>query len=176
MIRIAGIGPRKITPEGIELVTHVAEQLAQLGFHMNSGHGTGADQAWAAPFPDGQKSIYLPWWGFNGALPDDNTVFKLARLRFDYIELASAHHKGWDKLPESIKHLMVRNVAILLSGQDDTKVDAVVYWQESNINIHSRGGTQHALRVAQSLQIPCFNVNTDEGQAGLDKWVTEKLF
>lgn len=174
-IKIAGIGPRKITQDGIALVTHVATQLAQLGFHMNSGHGEGADQAWAAPFPDSQKTIYIPWWGFNSAIPDDTTVFQLANPSPIFRELAARYHPNWGKLAGSAQALMIRNVSILASGKDEIPVEAVVYWQEPHISIKAVGGTQHALRVAQHLEIPCFNINTEIGQVALDAWVRGAL-
>lgn len=174
-IRIAGIGPRKITAEGLELVQLVASQLAALGFHMNSGHGDGADQAWAAPFPTGQKTIYLPWWGYNSALPDDTSIFELAPQYPDYYALAEKHHRGWSHLTDGAKTLMVRNVAILLSGKLRQPVSAVLYWQDPAIKVTAAGGTQHALRVALDIGLPCFNINTEEGQNGLDKWVNQAM-
>lgn len=174
-IKIAGIGPRKITADGIDLVHYVAKQLAQMGFHLNSGHGDGADQAWASMFPDSQKTIYIPWWGFNGVIPEDNqSPFKLATQYVELYELAAQHHPGWLNLTHGQKMLMVRNASILLSDIDETPVEAVMYWQEPHIGLRAAGGTQHALRIAATLKIPCFNINTEEGQHGLDQWVSTR--
>lgn len=173
MITIAGIGPRKITPEGIALIQHVGKQLADMGFHLNSGHGEGADQAWESVFPISQKTVYIPWWGYAGVIPDDDPApFKLVSRDLDYTAMAKKHHPAWHMLTDGAKRLMVRNVDILVSGAALKPVDAVLYWQEPNIKINHKGGTQHALRMAQDMKIPAFNINTEEGQIALDQWIS----
>ena len=61
----AGIGSRA-TPESILAdMTKMATWLARTGWHLASGGAHGADTAFAGGAPAGQRTLYLPWPGYN---------------------------------------------------------------------------------------------------------------
>ena len=65
-LRYAGIGARA-TPEAVlSDMTVMAGWLARTGWHLSSGGADGADSAFAAGAPAGQRTIWLPWRGYNG--------------------------------------------------------------------------------------------------------------
>ena len=71
----AGIGSRA-TPESVLAdMTKMATWLARTGWHLASGGAEGADTAFAGGAPAGQRTLYLPWAGYNGhGGPDGRTL------------------------------------------------------------------------------------------------------
>ena len=62
----AGIGSRA-TPVGVlQDMTVMAGWLARTGWNLASGGADGADTAFARGAPAGQRTLYLPWRGYNG--------------------------------------------------------------------------------------------------------------
>ena len=62
----AGIGARA-TPAGVLAdMAVMAGWLARTGWNLSSGGADGADSAFAAGAPAGQRTIWLPWRGYNG--------------------------------------------------------------------------------------------------------------
>ena len=44
----------------------MADWPARTGLHLASGGADGADTAFAGGAPGGQRTVYLPWRGYNG--------------------------------------------------------------------------------------------------------------
>ena len=75
----AGIGARATPSSVCADMTVIARWLARTrvpatGWHLHSGGAKGADSAFAEGAPAGQRTIFLPWPGYNG---------HLARVRVD---------------------------------------------------------------------------------------------
>lgn len=155
----AGIGPRKTPTEWLTVMTSISTQLSTTGWHLRSGHGSGADQAFEVGMPKSQKTVFVPYIGFNNSLPEPHYVE--TEFTSELLQIAADHHRYWDKLIDDHKALMARNVQIILGEQMNEPVSCVIYWQPLTNNIDSKGGTNHSLRVARSYDIPCFNIGDD---------------
>ena len=64
----AGIGARATPAAVLADMTVMSAWLARTGWHLASGGADGADSAFATGTPTGQRTIWLPWRGYNGAL------------------------------------------------------------------------------------------------------------
>ena len=123
----AGIGARATPATILADMTVMARWLARTGWHLASGGADGADSAFAAGAPAGQRSIWPPWRGYNGHRGPDCLVLSQAALSA-CMEIAAPLHPAWDRCSPAVRKLHARNAAILLSDTLDRPVDAVVCW------------------------------------------------
>lgn len=154
-----GIGSRK-TPEEIKTtIEHIATKLQQVGYILRSGGADGADTFFEQKVQN--KEIYLPWRNFNG---NSSTLFNVG---YTAIEIASRHHKGWDRLSDPVKKLMGRNVYQVLGLDLKTPSDFVVCYTPDGCESEKdrtsyTGGTGLAISVADKYGIPIYNIAKEE--------------
>lgn len=150
----AGIGSRETPLMILKLMQILAKQFRGEGFTLRSGRAPGADQA----FEDGagdKAEIFKPWRAFekdyfsafNSRVFDDPTVAA--------IEAAKEYHPNWGALSRGGELLMGRNMHIVLGQDLDDPVDFIICWTKDG---KITGGTGQALRVAESLAIPVYNL------------------
>lgn len=171
MIKFAGIGSRSLPADACEFCTHISSQLFSMGWFLRSGNAKGADQAFEAAF-NTNKEIFLPWENHNSrpsgpmhiALPNNPEMEQVAAM----------FHSNWGGITEYARKLFTRNVAIIAGINMDDPVDVVVYCQDPEKDNWPFGGTNHAIRVANHLEIPCFNIAREDHQAGLEAWIESK--
>ena len=155
-LRYAGIGARA-TPAGVlSDMTVMAGWLARTGWHLSSGGADGADTAFAAGAPVGQKTIRLPWRGYNGRLAPECRVLSEAAMAA-CMEIAAPLHPAWERCSPAVRKLHARNAAILLGGALRQPVDAVVCWTAQG---RLTGGTGMAIRIAEANSIPVLNLGS----------------
>ena len=166
-----GIGSRE-TPQHIQdIMRIIADELGTRGWVLRSGHAEGADLAFEIGAADHAKEIYLPWTGFNGGRVGvggaiDSGVLSTFALAETY---AQYFHPAWEKCSRGAKGMHSRNVYQILGKDLNTPVKCVVCWTKDG---KSSGGTGQALRIAEYLAIPIFNLH-DPSQ--LDKLATYVL-
>ena len=118
--------------------------------------------------------VFLPWDNFNG----------YATWRGPYVHvdipigaslLAEKYHPNYNKLKDSTKKLMDRNTLQILGKRLNDKVDYVVCYTSDG---KASGGTGQAMRMAESYEIPIYNLFYKESYAFcMDKireWETHK--
>ena len=150
----AGIGSRSTPSHQIDEIIVLSSKLSADGWRLTTGGAMGADTAFAGPVPHKQRTIYLPWTGFNGNGGDDCYVLEGEEFDLCY-KKASQIHMAWHKCSASAKRLHTRNVAIILGPQVKNPVDAVVCWTpKGNVS----GGTGMGIRIAMRYGIPVFNL------------------
>ena len=150
----AGIGARATPGATLADMTVMAEWLARIGWHLTSGGADGADSAFAAGAPAGQRTVWLPWRGYNGLRGPDCRVLSVAALAA-CMEIAAPLHPAWERCSPAVRKLHARNVAILLGERLDRPVDAVVAWTERGEAV---GGTGMGIRIARARGIAVFNL------------------
>ena len=150
----AGIASRA-TPEYVLAdMTKMAGWLARTGWHLASGGADGADTAFAGGAPAGQRTLYLPWPGYNGHEGPDCRALSRSALSA-CMEIAARLHPAWHRCSPAARKLHARNVSILLSSGLDRPVDAVVAWTR---DAAVTGGTGMGLRIAAAHGIPVLNL------------------
>lgn len=143
MTHYAGIGSRKTPWEVCEVMRSIGQELSREGLTLRSGQALRADQAFEQGCDDvsGLKEIYT----------GDYCLVAWAKH-------ASAFHPAWHTLDDYSKKLHGRNSAIMLGARLDTPVKFVVCWTRDGT---ARGGTGQALRIAEAMNIPVFNLFYD---------------
>lgn len=167
----AGVGSRE-TPQHIQdTMRTIAAELGARGWLLRSGHAEGADIAFEMGAKDHPKEIYLPWPGFNGGRAGAGGAINSELLSsYDQAMVYAQHfHPAWEKCSQGARALHTRNIYQILGQNLDTPVKCVVCWTKDG---KSTGGTGQALRLAEYLEIPIFNLHDP---AQLDKLATYVL-
>ena len=152
----AGIGARA-TPAGVLAdMTVMAGWLARTRWHLSSGGADGADSAFAAGAPAGQRTVWLPWRGYNGHRRPYCRVLSAA-AKASCMEIAAPLHPAWERCSPTVRKLHARNSAVLLGENLDRPVDAVVCWTAEG---RVTGGTGMAIRIAGARGIPVLNLGS----------------
>jgi hypothetical protein len=158
----AGVGSRQ-TPSTIqESMTLMGFQMSQSGWHLRSGYAEGADKAFGlgaaqqSELSDQDRWVmYLPWRGFNGAPKDGDPRFQVCFPTQDLTRVAKECHPAWDRLNRPAQLLMIRNVAIVAGIGLGEPANLLIGWTP---NARRGGGTGHAMRVAEMIGVPVFDL------------------
>ena len=162
----AGIGARATPPSVLAAMTVIAGWLARQGWRLNSGGAAGADSAFAEGAPAGQRTLHLPWSGYNGCAGPDCRVLSPSELQ-SCVAIAARLHPGWDRCSPAVRKLHARNAAILGVGLG-RPVDAVVAWTTGGT---VTGGTGMAIRIATEAGIPVLNLGSMPPRAVCERLV-----
>ena len=157
----AGIGARATPASTLADMTVIARWLARTrepatGWHLHSGGARGADTAFAEGAPAGQRTLFLPWPGYNGHRDPDCVALSGSELRA-CMAIAADLHRAWERCSRTVRKLHARNVAILTGRNCDRPVDAVVCWTADG---RIEGGTGMSIRIAEARGIPVLNLGS----------------
>lgn len=150
-MKYAGIGSRQTPTMICNIMTLIAITAARQGYVLRSGAARGADAAFerGADQVNGQKEIFLPWRGFNGHDSPHHTVGDRA------MAFSPQFHPNWEACSDAVKKLMARNAYQILGADLNDPVDFVICWTP---NGSGSGGTGQAIRIAQALDIPVYDL------------------
>ena len=151
----AGIGARATPAAVLADMTVMAGWLARTGWNLTTGGADGADTAFAGGASAGQRTIWLPWRGYNGLRGPDCQMLSAAAISA-CMEIAAPLHPAWDRCSPAVRKLHARNAAVL-GVTLDRPVDAVLAWTAEG---RVEGGTGMAIRIAEAHGIPVFNLGT----------------
>ena len=165
VLRWAGIGARNAPDSVLADMTALARQMADAGHHLASGGAGGADAAFAAGTPEGQRTQWLPWEGYNELAGPDCRTLSPERMQ-ECMKIAERLHPAWDRCRPGVRRMHARNAAILLGPDRDRPVDAVVCWTEDG---KVRGGTGMGLLIAREWKVPVINLATESAVSAWDK-------
>ena len=158
----AGVGARRTPPTVLAGMQDMARELADAGWYLRTGGAAGADNAFARGAPPGQRSVWVPWRGYNGWQSFACTVLREDELGI-MRRAAARHHPAWERCPPKVRDLHARNVAVLLGSGMAYPADAVICWTERG---RVSGGTGMTIRIARAHGIPVFNLaETEPAQA-----------
>jgi hypothetical protein len=177
----AGIGARVTPAHMLNIMSHVAKHLFTEGWTLRTGAGGGADTVFEQAVDqiayeqgvNARKEIYLPWKGFNNS----TSYLHPGHIPFSDQETAftARFHPAWDRCTPAAQRLHTRNTRIMLGhpslhGEKVRPVRFVVCWTEGG---KVQGGTGQALRIAQALNIPVFNLGSATNTAELEAMIHE---
>ncbi|MDE0407445.1 MAG: hypothetical protein OXN81_06250, partial [Alphaproteobacteria bacterium] len=80
----------------------MAGWLARTGWTLSTGGADGADTAFATGAPAGQRTIWLPWRGYNGHGGPDCRVLSAAAMAA-CIEIAAPLHPAWERCSPAVR-------------------------------------------------------------------------
>lgn len=146
----AGVGSRETPRSILDLMTMIAVKLESLGYTLRSGGAIGADTA----FESGVKSLKEIFYDYDATS--------------ESIELASHYHPAWHNCRSGGRKLHGRNSMIMLGRNLDTPVKFVICWTKDG---RDTGGTGLAIRMAEDLKIPIFNLYKYEHKERMYKFL-----
>jgi len=149
----AGVGARATPANILQAMTWLGRKLEKMEYTLRSGGAKGADSAFEKNVT--RKEIFLasdeiPAWCFERA-----TKF-------------APKGQNFAKLAEKIQRLHARNMMQIWGRDGNSPVDFVVCWTK---NGQAVGGTGYAIRAAQSVGIPVYNLFNEEDRKAFKKEV-----
>ena len=153
----AGIGAQDTPEPFLTLMHKVAQAFAKKGYTLRSGASGNADEAFEKGCNEakGTKEIYVPWANFN------NHPSPLVPKYPEAYAVAKQHHPRWSAVSKGAQPLLARNSHILLGPQLNSPVEWVICWTSGG---RVTGGTGQGLRIAESYNIPIFNIGKKEDE------------
>lgn len=158
----AGIGSRSISKEVGMQMQFIAQALGVMGYTLRSGGAAGSD----SEFEKGtkvlkglKKEIYIPWEGFNNRTTREKDVI-LPIFTPEHMEVAASLHPNWEACSDGAKKLHTRNLYQVAGLDGATFVDFVICWTP---NGSGSGGTGQAIRLANQLNIPVYDLGKEGG-------------
>ena len=155
----SGIGSRSTPDDVLEQMRDIATLCHMWGYRLNSGGADGADTTFETALDAIAENcnIFLPWPKFNGHLS------KFTRPKPEAYKIAATIHPAWNYLNEKVKPLIARNIHQVLGWSLQDPVEFVACWTADGIETKDRysvrsGGTGVAIALANSLDIPVFNL------------------
>lgn len=187
-----GVGSRETPPAMMKVIASFAERLADEGFILRSGAADGADTGfesghdkwrWSDEWdhhPDALKEIFIAWNGFSGRTDKEDGVYCLkGTIVQEAEEIASTIHKAWDVvrkdgtpvLSRGAKMLHTRNCFQVLGKDLRTPSKFLVCYAPVDEHGVPKGGTRTAWVLAQSKNIPCYNLFLPEHLARITAYL-----
>ena len=165
--------PKEMEP----VAEQIGEQLAHAGWLYRGGYEEPGliHMDIGVMMANGKREIFIPWQGFNTGMHKRNGVLVCHCLpnHIQAIEYAQQAYPTFKQEMDSIQMYWVRNMYLLLGEKLDTPADVVIYYQEGDTT--SKTGSEYLVGAAQSIGIPCFNIENQEGMDALTEFVTEKM-
>lgn len=163
-----GIGSRETPDNILKQMQDIGSIFADLGFILRSGGALGADKAFldGCLLNQGKKEIYLPWNGYNKY--DGNAKDFFFGSSDKAMHIAELVHPAWDKCSQGARRLHARNVHIVGGIDLNTNADFIICWTPGG---HTAGGTGQAIRLAEKLNIPVFNLYFENTLKEIENYV-----
>jgi hypothetical protein len=154
-----GVGSRETPTDVCDFMRGIASTLAQRYWMLRSGHADGADIAFeeGCISAGGTKEIYVPWQGFHKARHGYEGAYAVHCLKnhLQALDIAAQTHPNWKACSNAAQMLHTRNVYQIMGLGLNTPADMVICWTKDG---NATGGTGQAIRLAQQLTIPIFNL------------------
>lgn len=182
------IGSREAPDDAISLIELCGEVFCDSGIAIASGDADGCDKAGvrgamrSASWPLVGARVYLPWNGIE--YPDglkrwaDNRVYFDASKFPNYMQaqqIAMAARGSFEGLKRGGIALHTRNAYQVLLDDLATPTAGVLCWakpvgKKGNV----KGGTNTAVQIALTHQVPVINLATDEGMERALRYLEKK--
>jgi len=166
-MKVACIGSRE-TPEDILAgMEWIGKIIVQQNWWLASGNALGADAAYARggnSINPKKVMLYLPWSTYNDELIVPGNVL-VTKVEEEWIDIAARHHPRYPLLSKGAQSMMIRNAGIVRNA------DLVIAYL--NNRKQGGGGTGHGWRIAETYDIPRFDLSKKKDQKGVLDHIVE---
>lgn len=117
---------------------------------------------------DTHLEYFIPWKGFNNI--DTKYYFNTATAK----QVAELNFIGWEKLPESVKAMLARNVRMIFGDKNNSISLCVILWTKdgaSKISEITRetGKNSFIIKLACTYGFPVINLRKEKSMSILEK-------
>ena len=167
----AGIGSRQVKTDPImtRLMKQIASALEEQGWTLRSGAADGADSAFASGVKK-RAEIWIPWKNFGEPHNPNHTYRVISNNDKNAFESVNQFHPSGPNLSQAARKLMARNYRQIVSTtiEDGNDSKFVICWTP---NGELKGGTAQAIKIAESLNIPVFNLAIKKDYDRISTWL-----
>lgn len=163
----AGVGSRETPFPILTIMETLARELRKQGWTLRSGHADGADHAFEDG-ADGKAQIFIPWEGFNQRSEIKGMTF-CPPSDAAYV-MAAEFHPAWNRLTPGARSLHARNCHQVLGPDLDDPVAFLWCWTKGG---KQKGGTATAIKIAESNDVPVYNLGTSEHYKLASEWLRD---
>ena len=116
---------------------------------------------------------YLPWKKFNISAPNVKMVRPI-ELAYKH---ASFYHKGFPKLPNTVRTILARDVHVLLGEDCKRAVSFMLAYtsdgceSKDKINFKTTGNVSFPIAIAEEVNIPIFNIKNEDAISRLIEYL-----
>ena len=159
----SGIGSRETPIEIQNTMSTIASKLEDRGYILRSGGASGADEAFESGVKDhSNMQIFLPFEGFNNKNAGVGYLSKYSEKDVDNANNSVIHfHPLGHSLKGKIHTIMGRNFFQVCGLEGENFSDFVLCWTPDGATkktTRGTGGTGQAIRIANYLDIPVYNL------------------
>jgi len=159
---------RDFPPEVKTSLYNIASKLInkKITIRVNGDDKEFADRLTA--LSDSHVEVYIPWKGFN------NMESKHSWNTLTSKHLAQLHFPGWDKIPDSVKALMARNVRMVFGDKNNSIAMCIITWSKDGASkatevTKDTGRSSFIIKMASSYGFPIVNVAKQTAENILEK-------
>lgn len=159
----SGIGSRHTPPEIMETMKQIASRLEDMGYILRSGGATGADSAFESGIKDhANMQVFLPFDGFNDKYSAVGYISKYSEINVDNAHNSVIHfHPVGKALKGKSYKFMARNFFQVCGLEGENNSEFIICWTPDGATTkttRNTGGTGQAIRIANFLEIPVYNL------------------
>lgn len=112
--------------------------------------------------------VYIPWKNFNEI--ESKHYFNLPENK----HLAQVNFSAWEKVPDSVKAFLARNIRMLFGDKNDSTVLTLITWSEDGATYPNEvskttGKASFIIKAALKYKLPVFNLGSDKSRGNLEK-------
>lgn len=170
----AGIGTRDITVGEALTISKISSLLSTLNILLYSGNAPGSDQCFQKS-SNKNNIVFLPWEGF------EKESFDYTKESLQYFVMGnsqaglnsiSSFHPAPNSLSRGARMLMARNYHQIHGHATYPRVSFVICCADPD-GAQVKGGTGQAVRIANKLSIPVFNIRQEGWNQKLKQYLKE---
>lgn len=163
----AGIGSRETPSDVLEYMNKVAKRLEERGLTLRSGGAKGADSAFEAGVQQ-NKQIFYP-------KDIETNTYNNAQQAKDIALGLHPNPYALTKKGNYAVNLMARNGYQVLGADLNSPSDFVLCYAPLDKNGNPTGGTTQAMRIANAMNIPVFNLAVNGERQRFEQFMQEYL-
>lgn len=112
--------------------------------------------------------VYIPWKGFNDI--DSKHYYNTLTSK----EIAKQHFAGWDKVPDSVKSILARNVRLIFGDKNNSIALCLITWSKDGASNRSEvtketGRHGVVIKLASTYGFPVINLEKQNTEAAIEK-------
>lgn len=157
------------TPDNIKTTLEaIGKRMDEAGYTVRLGGNNGIEETLEKGMS--RVELHLPWKGFNERT--SKSTFNSTRAK----EISKLYSPVYDKLPDSVKAFLARNVRLLLGKDLKSPSLCLLVWTSDGCETAKdrsikTGNAGHVISMASAMRIPIFNLSKPDALERLKNYL-----